>query len=174
MAKIGLTKLQLKKNTNLISLNWNDQIIEIKEYLPIEGKSKVTENIINWSLDSNNFANPIRIMMNTVLEIIFAYTNINFTEKQKEDRLGLYDLVISSGLWEKIKDMIPQSEQAIIEITVQEVIHEVYAYKNSALGILRTINEDYSGLDLDINKLQEEISNPENAKLLKNVLDKMG
>ena len=36
MAKIGFTKLGLKKNTNLITLNWNDQIIEIKAYLPID------------------------------------------------------------------------------------------------------------------------------------------
>jgi len=47
----------------------------------MEDKSKVIENIINWSLDSTNFANPIRIKMNTVLEIMFAYTNINFTDK---------------------------------------------------------------------------------------------
>ena len=173
--KIGLTKLGLKKNTNLIPLEWGDQIIQIKEYLPMEDKSKVIENIINWSLDSTNFANPIRIKMNTVLEIMFAYTNINFTDKQKEDRLGLYDLIVSSGLWKVISDKIKETEEYDIIInTTQEVIHEVYAYKNSALGILRTINEDYNGLNLDIDKLQEEISNPENAKLLKSVITNMG
>ena len=173
--KIGLTKLGLKKNTNLISLEWGDQIIQIKEYLPIEDKSKVIENIINWSLDSTNFANPIRVKMNIVLEIIFAYTNINFTEKQKEDRLGLYDLIVSSGLWQAISnEIIKTGEYDIIENTIKEVIHEVYAYKNSILGILRTINEDYSGLELNINKLQEEISNPENAKLLKTVIENIG
>lgn len=173
--KVGLTKLGLKKNTNLIPLEWGDQIIQIKEYLPMEDKSKVIENIINWSLDSTNFANPIRVKMNTVLEIIFAYTNINFTEKQKEDRLGLYDLIVSSGLWQAIsKEIIKTGEYDIIENTTKEVIHEIYAYKNSMLGILRTINEDYSGLELNINKLQEEISNPENAKLLKTVIKNMG
>lgn len=174
--KVGLTKLGLKKNTNLIPLEWGDQIIQIKEYLPIEDKIGVIERIVNQSLDDNNFANPARIQINTVLEIIFAYAaNINFTEKQKEDRLGLYDLLVSSGLWKAIENKLAESgELSIIQITVREVIDEVYKYKNSALGVLQTISQDYSNLDLNINKLQEEISNPENAKLLKNVIDKMG
>ena len=174
--KIGLTKLGLKKNTNLIPLEWGDQVIQIREYLSIEDKIGVIERIVNQSLDNNNFANPARIMINTVLEVIFAYTtNINFTDKQKEDRLGLYDLLVSSGLWKAIENKLAEvGDLSIIQITVREVIDEIYKYKNSTLGILQAVSEDYSNLELNINKLQEEISNPENAKLLKNVIDKMG
>ena len=174
--KIGLTKLGLKKNTNLIPLEWGDQVIQIREYLPIEDKIGVIERIVNQSLDDNNFANPVRIMINTVLEVIFAYTtNINFTDKQKEDRLVLYDLLVSSGLWKAIENKLAEvGELNIIQNTVREVIDEIYKYKNSTLGILQAVSEDYSNLELNINKLQEEISNPENAKLLKNVIDKMG
>ena len=161
--KIGLTKLGLKKNTNLISLEWGDQIIQIKEYLPIEDKIGVIERIVNQSLDDNNFANPARIMINTVLEVIFAYTtNINFTDKQKEDRLGLYDLLVSSGLWRVIENKLAEvGELSIIQITVREVIDEIYKYKNSALGILQAVNEDYSNLNLDATKIQEKIGNKE-------------
>jgi hypothetical protein len=70
----------------------------------------VVERIVNQSLDDNNFANPARIMINTVLEVIFAYTtNINFTDKQKEDKLGLYDLLVSSGLWRAIGDKLAEA-----------------------------------------------------------------
>ena len=174
--KIGLTKLGLKKNTNLIPLEWGDQIIQIKEYLPIEDKISVIERIVNQSLDDNNFANPARIMINTVLEIIFAYTtNINFTDKQKEDRLGLYDLLVSSGLWKTIENKLAEvGELGIIQITVREVIDEIYKYKNSALGILQAVSEDYSNLDLDATKIQEKIGNKENVEFLKNVVDKLG
>lgn len=174
--KIGLTKLGLKKNTNLIPLEWGDQIIQIKEYLPIEDKIGVIERIVNQSLDDNNFANPARVMINTVLEVIFAYTtNINFTDKQKEDRLGLYDLLVSSGLWKVIENkLVEVGELSIIQITVCKVIDEVYKYKNSALGVLQAISEDYSNLDLDVTKLQEKIGNKENVEFLKNVMDKMG
>lgn len=174
--KIGLTKLGLKKNTNLIPLEWGDQVIQIREYLPIEDKIGVIERIVNQSLDDNNFSNPVRIMINTVLEVIFAYTtNINFTDKQKEDRLGLYDLLVSSGLWNAIENKLAEvGELSIIQITVREVIDEVYKYKNSALGILQAVNEDYSNLDLDATKIQEKLGNKENVEFLKEVMDKMG
>lgn len=176
--KIGLTKLGLKKNTNLISLKWGEQIIQIKEYLPIEDKIAVIERIVNQSLDDNNFANPARIRINTVLEVIFAYvTNINFTEKQKEDRLGLFDLFVGSGLWQAIYDELvdtPTNEINYIGETVHAVIDEIYKYKNSALGILQAVGEDYSNLELDAEKLRQQIGNRENVEFLDAVMKKMG
>ena len=175
MAKIGLTKLGLKKNTNLIQLKWNDQIIEIKEYLPIQEKLDLIGRIVNQSLDDNNFVNPARLQIFMTLEIFYAYTNINFTDKQKEDFLGLYDLLISSGLYKEIFNKLYEIEEfQIIDNTCHAVIDEVYKYKNSALGILQAISTDYSNLDLDANKIKEKIANKENVEFLKEVMDKMG
>jgi hypothetical protein len=85
----------------------------------------------------------------TTLEILFKYTNINFTDKQKEDVLKLYDLVISSGLYSEIIKLIPEEEYNKLITTVEKTINAVYAYQNSILGILDTISEDYSSLDFD-------------------------
>jgi len=46
MAKVGLTKLGLKVNTNVIPLTWNNEVIEIKEYLPIEKKLEMITRIV--------------------------------------------------------------------------------------------------------------------------------
>ena len=173
--KIGLTKLELKKNTNILELPWKTQVINIKEYMPIEEKIGIIERIVNQSLDDNNFANPARIEVNMVLEIIFAYTNINFTDKQKENRLDLYDLLVSSGLWAAIINKLnTTNELAIIQETVYEVIDEVYKYKTSVLGILQAVNEDYNNLELDATKISEKLDNKENLETLKNIMDKMG
>ena len=173
--KVSFTKLGLKKNTNLITLDWNGQIIEIKEYLPIEEKIGVIERIVNQSLDDNNFANPMRIEINTALEVIFAYTNINFTDKQKEDRQNLYDLFISSGLWKNISEkLIEVNELQYIINTSKEVINEVYKYKDSALGIMQVITQDYSNLELDAEKLKEKIADKESLPLLNNIMEKLG
>ena len=175
MAKVGLTKLGLKKNTDIATLEWNGQIIEIKQYLPMEEKLKVIENIVNKSLDDNNFANPARRQIHFVLEIMYAYTNINFTEKQKEDFLGLYDLIVSSGLWEAIlTTMSDNTEFGVIDSTVYEVINEIYRYKTSLLGMLEAASIDYQNLDLDATKIQEKLGNRENVEFLEKVMDKMG
>ncbi|MBR2247148.1 MAG: hypothetical protein IJ880_09020 [Bacilli bacterium] len=54
------------------------------------------------------------------------------------------------------------------------MIDEVYKYKNSALGILQAVSQDYSNLDLDADKIKEKIANKENVEFLKEVMDKMG
>ena len=174
MAKVSFTKLGLKKNTNIITLSWNDQIIEIKEYLPIEEKVKLIESIVNQSLDTNNFANPTRIYVNTILELVFAYTNINFTDKQKEDRFSLYDLLVGTKLWEAIYNLIPTTEYTIINNTVQEMIDEIYRYRSSVLGIIEAVNNDYDNLNLEAADIESKLSNPENLTLLKDVMTKLG
>jgi hypothetical protein len=44
------------------------------------------------------------------LEIIDAYTNINFTDKQREDPTKIYDLFNSNGILTAIIDSIPTEE----------------------------------------------------------------
>ena len=176
--KVGLTKLGLKKNTNVATLDWNGQIIDIKEYLPIQEKLDLIGRIINQSLDDNNFANPARLQIFTTLEVMYAYTNINFTDKQKEDFLGLYDLLVSSGLYNKILEVINDDggagEYWYIVNSVRTVIEEIYKYRDSVLGILQAVAADYKDLDLDATKLNEKIANPENLKLLKAVVNELG
>lgn len=173
--KVGLTKLGLKKNTNLVTIEWNSQIIEIKEYLSIQEKLDLIGRIVNQSFDDNNFVNPARLKIFTTLELLYTYTNINFTDKQKENFLELYDLFISSGLWDEIcKKLYEFGEFQIISDTAQAVINELYKYKDSALGILQAVSQDYSDLDLDADKIKEKIANKENVEFLKEVIDKMG
>lgn len=173
--KIGLTKLGLKKNTNLTTIDWNSQIIEIKEYLPIQEKLELIGKIVNESLDENNFANPARLQIFMILEIMYTYTNINFTEKQKEDFLGLYDLLISSGLWDVIaKKLYELGEFQIISDTVHTVIDEIYKYRVSALGILSAIQEDYQKLNLDADSIRDKLADEKNLALLKKVVTELG
>lgn len=174
MAKIGFTKLGLKKNTNLITLNWNDQIIEIKAYLPIEEKIAVIGRIVNQSLDDNNFANPMRVDINILLEIIFAYTNINFTDKQKEDRLALYDLLVGNEFWTQFLAVLPNEEYVSIYNGVWDTINEIYKYRDSVLGIIEAVNQDYSNLNLDAENIQKNLADPNNLTLLKDVITKLG
>ena len=176
--KISFLKLGLKKNTNLIELPWEDQIIEIKEYLPIKDKMNLIDKIFNQSVDNNsNIANIMQTKINITLEVVFAYTNINFTEKQKKDKLELYDLLISSGVWQKIADTLnntPTKELDTIESYTQEMINEFYRYKDSVLGIIDTVNSDYTNVNLDVNEIQEKLNDTENLSLLKDVVTKLG
>lgn len=174
MAKIGFTKLSLKRKNEVKTITINNNQIEIKQYLPVNEKLDLIARVINGAHDQNNFPNPIKIEVIGTLEMIMAYTNISFTEKQKEDIPKLYDLLEENGVIKDIISQIPEDEYNFIIDGINKTVDAVYTYNNSVLGILEAVSQDYSNLDFDIQKLQNDIANPENLKLVKEVLTKLG
>lgn len=174
MAKVSFSKLNLNKNTEVSTFEWGDQIIEVKDYLPIGDKLNLISEIINDSIDKNGYYNPARVYLHTILKMIMAYTNVSFTDKQKEDPKKLYDLVVGSGFSAKVFGEINPGEYAQIKSWVAETIHSIYEYKNSAAGILDIISTDYKDTTFDMEQLTNDIQNPETLGLLKDILTKLG
>lgn len=174
MAKVSFTKLGLKKNEEIGILHINEQDIEVKQYLPINEKLELISSVINSAADENNFSNPVKENVFLTLEILYHYTNINFTDKQKEDPVKLYDLVVSSGLVNKVTDLIPEEELDEVINGVAQSVKAIYTYRNSALGILESISQDYSNLNLDATEIQQKLADPDNMALLKQILTKLG
>lgn len=174
MAKLAFTKLGLKTNTNIETFEFNEQTIEVKQYLPVNDKLTLISEVINNSADENNFANPVKVEVYAAIAIIEAYTNITFTDKQKEDITKLYDKVVSSGLYQTIIHSIQVEEINNLFNALRSSIDAVYAYRNSVMGILDTVSSDYSALNFDASEIQKKIGDPENMALLKQVLAKLG
>lgn len=174
MAKVSFTKLGLSKNQEVKEVKFNDQIIEVKQYLPVNDKLMLISDVINMSMGENNFANPVQVSVFTTIGILEYYTNINFTEKQKEDPAKLYDLVISNDFASKIVDTIPEEEYEQLIDGIEDSIEAYYNYRNSVMGILDAVSHDYSNLNLDASKIQKELGDPNNMALLREVLTKLG
>lgn len=174
MAKVTFTKLAISKTFPTETITWNDQEIEVKKYLPIEDKIKIVEKVLNESVDDNGYYNVIRLNVYIIVEAILAYTNITVTEKQREDVLKLYDAFISSGLSKKILQDIAEEDFLDLQDFVTVSIDNIYKYRNSAAGIMEAISRDYSDLELDAEKIKDDIANPNNLTLLKDVLTKLG
>ena len=174
MAKIGFTKLSLKRKNEVKTITINNNQIEIKQYLPVNEKLDLIARVINGAHDQNNFPNPIKIEVIGTLEMIMAYTNISFTEKQKEDIPKLYDLLEENGVIKDIISQIPEDEYNFIIDGINKTVDAVYTYNNSVLGILEAVSKDYSNLDFDATQIQKKIADPENLKLVRDVLTKLG
>ena len=174
MPKIGFTKLGLKPNNEIQYIEFNEQTIEVKQYLPVEEKLELITNVLELSHDSNNFSNPVKVSVFTTLEIIEKYTNVNFTEKQKENPTKLYDLLVGNGFAAAVIKAIPEPEYDEILTGIKQTIKSVYKYQNSILGILDTISQDYSNLNLDASEIQKKLADPNNMELLKGIMTKLG
>ena len=174
MAKIAFTKLGLTKNADVASFDWNGQTIEVKQYLPIQEKLDLIASVLNHCQDDNNFINEGKMSLFLDLEVVFHYTNISFTEKQKEDPSKLYDLFAGSGFFVDLFAVLPQVEYKSIAVWLSKTAEHIYNYRNSVYGILDALHTDYQGLDLDAEAIKAKISNPEDLSLLKDILTKLG
>lgn len=173
MAKVSFTKLGLKMDQEIKTIKFNEQEIEIKQYIPIEAKLQFIENVLNQSAVDMYFYNQGKIEIFFAMEVIYNYTNINFTDKQKDDILGLFDKFVSTGLYKEILNNIPTSEIKFLKEVIQDQIKEIYRYRDSALGIMEAMKTDYNNLDLDIDKLTQELTENENLGLVKEVVEKL-
>lgn len=174
MAKVAFSKLGLKINNEIKTIKFNEQVIEVKQYLPINDKLELISNVINSAHDEQNFSNPVKTSVFTALEILYFYTNINFTDKQKEDPTKLYDLITSSGLYHAVIETIPEIEITEVLCGINESIEAIYAYQNSVMGILENVMTDYSNMSLEANDIYNKLADPENMELVKSVLTKLG
>lgn len=145
--------------------------VNVKRYLPIEQKMALIGNIVNNSVDDNNYYNPIRLDMYTVIGIVGLYTDIDLEDTTIAQA---YDILMESGLWEDILDTIPASEIEYIKINTRKILENIYAYKNSIYGVIEGFNNSADNIKLDSEEIQKNLSDPENLKLVKEILTKMG
>ena len=179
MAKVPFSKLQASVNNSEVQISYankNGEEIkyEVKTYLPVKEKLDLVSRIINQSTDDNGYYNPMRVKIFMVLETTYAYTNLNFTEKMKEDPFKLYDILISSGIFNDVVNAINSEDWNIIQEDVWSTIASIYEYKNSVMGILESVRSDYDAVNVDMGELKDKLANPEDLALLKDVLSKLG
>ena len=176
MAKPTFAKLGLTKNTEVKTFTYSGQEIEVKQYLPIEDKLELIANAINNTLmtDENRFPNYVKLKMYLKLEIVFKYTNLVFTDKQKEDLPKLYDLLEGNGIIKMIADRLPEYDYLYLEEDAREILAGMHEYNNSIYGVLDTVKNNYSDMKLDVDELRDELANAENLDIVKQVVDKLG
>ena len=169
MLKIKSVKWETPSPKPLITEGSPDIIV--KQYLPVEQKMALIGNIVNNSADDNNYYNPIRLDMYTVIGIVGLYTDIDLEDTTISQA---YDILMESGLWEDILATIPASEIEYIKTNTRKVLDNIYAYKNSIYGVIEGFNNSADNLKLDSEEIQKNLSDPENLKLVKEILTKMG
>ena len=173
MAKLAFSKLGLKNNNQVVNINYNEQTIEVKQYISVNDKLKLISNIINNTVDEHSFCNPVKVKVYLLIGIIENYTNISFTEKQKEDIVKLYDLIQSNGLFDEILTAIPDEEFNDLLNSTWDSVDAIYTYRNSVMGILDYVSADYDNVNVDVNKTIEQIKNLDHS-FLSEVMNKLG
>lgn len=172
MAKISFTKLGLSKKTDEVKIiTYNNQEVEIKQYLPVEEKATLIDTIVAKSISDNGFFNPFKLRIMTNFEVIKAYTNITFTEKQStENFFKTYD-AIAVDFIDTVFNEIPESELEEVFDAVEEVTKAIVKYNNSLMGILAQVSQNYDNVNFELDKMADVLGNPENLTMVKKMIE---
>ena len=141
MNKLTFTKLNLKKKEDIKEIDFNENKIEIKQYLPITDKLDLVDITLQKSKEDRLY-NPLKIDMFFHLNLIYLYTNLTFTDKQREDENKLYDLLESNGLIDLIVAEIPEKEYTILLNKINEKVENELKYNTTAAAIISKIIND--------------------------------
>ena len=168
---LNLDKISYQDKIENKEITYDGQTFNVRSWIPMEDKLALIGNIINASIDDNTFYNPARLHIFYIMNMVKEYTDIDFKEM---NIMYAYDLLDVSGLWDIIEKYIDENEINFIKQNIKETITNIYAYKNSVLGMIDAMNQKSEDLKVDGEALQKVIGDPENLTLVKQILDNLG
>ena len=138
MAKISYTNLQLKVNTETNKVTFGNNTVEVLQYLPIEDKIELVTIAAQNALFEGIY-HPVILDELFHLYLVFMYSNISFTSKQKENLHKLYDTLKSSGLMDLVIQQIPETEYNELFHQLEEYVKLDSKYIHSAAGLVNSL-----------------------------------
>ena len=166
MAKVAFSTLKLKQNKDVKTFKFADKDIEVLQYLPASDKY----DLIMGTLQECNVDNVFNEFLKEVyfnLNLVFMYTNLTFTDKQKEDMTELYDILDSNGFFNMVIENIPKEEYEFLVLSMEEIQTAMERYDQSIAGALakgfnvlpQAVEATMTAMkDFDINQYKEVIN----------------
>lgn len=145
--KVSFANLKLKVQDAYQEVqfsNDNGQTIafSIIDYLPIQDKLDLVNIAIAKSRDGYNNINRYLAKELMNLYIVIMYTNISFTEKQKENEYKLYDILKSNQVIETVIKAIPQQEYLELQTLLEMLIEDEKNMNKSIAGAINHLLEN--------------------------------
>ena len=156
MAKVSYASLKLKTNTEVTTVDFNDTKIEILKYLPVSDKYDLIMATLSKAAEDVLY-NPLKVDMYFHLHLVYMYTNISFTDKQREDELKLYDTLNSNGIINLVLENIDEMEYETLSTYLEEIIEQDLDYKTTVSYLLISFLVDIPGKINNIQKMMDEI-----------------
>lgn len=141
MTKISYTNLKLKVDTAIQKFTFNNYDIEVLQYLPIEDKYDLLSIVAQEAYEEGVY-NPLKLDMLFHLYLVFLYSNISFTDKQKEDLPKLYNILKSNKIIDKVLEHIPEEEYNTLYQYLIEITKGKEKYARSFAGIANKVIHD--------------------------------
>ena len=141
MSKISYANLKLKTNSEVKTFDFNGEQVEVLQYLPISDKYDLVMITLQKSKEDNIY-NQLKLDMFFHLHLVYLYTNLSFTDKQRENEFKIYDTLQSNGFIDKMIENIPQEEYDALFNLVEKQSKIEMKYTTTAASILSKLIDD--------------------------------
>ena len=141
MGKVSYANMKLKVKNNIKTFKFQDNDIEVIQYLSSEDKYSLINITLQKSLE-DGFYNPLKLDVYFHLYLVYMYTDISFTEKQKEDEFKIFDTLKNNNFIDLMLENIPEDEYNYLLKIMEETIEKNEKYKNTVAGIMSKLIDD--------------------------------
>lgn len=156
MANIAFSSLKLKTDNKVNKFTFNGKEIEVKQYLPADDKNSILELTVQEA-DKGSVVNTFALDCLFHLYIVMEYTNVIFTDKQKNDKFNTYDMLESSGFIDEVIKNMNVQEYSELKTALDDIVEKYAIYRNSFKGALE----------------QLQLFAPNQAEIMKNSIESM-
>lgn len=139
--KVSYANMKLKVNTAVNTFEFCGQTIEVLQYLPAQDKYDLLMVTLQKSIEEGAY-NDFKLDVYFNLNLVYMYTNISFTDKQREDEFKIYDCLKSNGFFEAFFEALEDSEYNELFDQLNEIKEASTASRQSAAAILNRFIDD--------------------------------
>lgn len=160
--KVSYANMKLKLNTDVNTFDFAGQKVQVLKYLPAQDKYDLLMITLQKSLEDGIY-NEFKLNLYFELHLVYMYTNISFTEKQREDELKLYDNLKSNGFYDLFFKALDENEYNEL-LDQLETLKEDSIYNKTSVGAV--INNLVDNLPLNAETAAKIVEgfNPEQFK----------
>lgn len=162
-------KAKAKIDTSVKTFEYEGMEIEVKQYLPIEDKVDLIQTALQKSEQNGIFVDPL-LDMYFNLGIVYLYTNISFTDKQREEEAKIYDILQSNDLIAKIISNMGENEYQYLVDYLEAVKLDLYKYRLSAAAMVTSVIQDLPKNAAVAAEIVENF-NPKNFEQIQSLLE---
>lgn len=147
MFKLNETNFHINTETTTLQLNSgntkdNQSLkINIKKYLPMQDKIDLVQ-IALQKAEEDGIYNEMKLDAYFHLNIIYLYTDIEFSQQDRENELKLYDILESNDIIDQIVANMEPSEYNDLREYLTVMEDNYLMYKNTAAAVLSKIIQD--------------------------------
>lgn len=160
--KVSYANMKLKMNTDVNTFDFCGQKIEVLKYLPAQDKYDLLMITLQKSLE-NGIYNDFKLNFYFELNLVYMYTNISFTEKQREDEFKIYNNLKSNGFFELFYQALDENEYNELFTQLNTIRKEKTKENRSVTSIINKFINDLPSNAEAAAKIVENF-NPEQFK----------